>query len=114
MKAKTKKSYLDTLKKQLDEEKLIYKILLDKRRRVNLINKLRLDRAFCIGFRCELIKKGFLDKTIRNFFYNINDYIESLLYPAFYESKHENDKIRYVFADCKSDYLADLFWLFRL
>ena len=114
MKAKTKKSYLDTLKCQLDEENLIYKILLDKRRRVNLINKLRLDKAFCIGFRCELIKKGFLDNTIRNFFYNINDYIESLLYSVLYEEKHKNDKIKYVFADCKSDYLADLFWKFRL
>lgn len=105
---------LEPLDKRLKEESFMLLILSNKERRDNLIKRIASDRAFAIGFCSQLIKKGFLDNTLRNFFYNIYDYIESLLYPIIYEYKHQNDKIQYKFAECSSTYLADLFWKFRL
>ena len=105
---------LEPLDKKLKEESLMLLILSNKEKRVNLINKLKSDRAFLLGFNAQLIKRGFRNLVLRNFFFNIIDYIESLACPISYQVKHQNDKIKYVFADCKSDYLADLFWKFRL
>lgn len=105
---------LDKQAKKEKEEAFMLLLLSNKVYRCNLINKLRLDRAFAVGFCNQLTKRTFRNTILRNFFFNIYDYIESSLYSILYEAKHHKDKIRYKFAECSVDYLADLFWNFRL
>ena len=113
----TKRSYEEKLLKQIDEEQIIYKLLLDEKKRTNLITRIKCDLDYAKGFKFELNKRGFFSVRLSNFFYNINNYIESLVYTSLWQVKQQDlikiGKKAYDFRDAKPKKLADLFWNYK-
>lgn len=113
----TKNSYKTKLERQLDEEQKMLSILNDIDNRRRFISRLKNDLEYARGFKFELNKRGFFNVRLSNFFYNINNYIESLVYTCLWEVKQQDlikiGKKAYDFRDAKPKKLADLFWNYR-
>lgn len=110
----TKNNYKTKLEKQLDEEQQMLSILnnIDNRRR--FISRLKHDLEYAKGFKFELNKRGFFNVRLSNFFYNINNYIESLVYTCLWEVKQQDlikcGKKAYDFRQADTRKLAKIFW----
>lgn len=113
----TKSNYETKIKKQLDEEQKMLSILNDIDNRRRFISRLKNDLEYAEGFKFELNKRGFFSVRLSNFFYNINNYIESLVYTCLWEVKQQDlikiGKKAYDFRDVKPKKLADLFWNYK-
>ncbi len=70
----------EKIRKRIEEERKIAEILNRKYSISNLLRKIRLDENYAKGFYRELCKKGFLDRRLATFFYNIIIYIEDLYF----------------------------------
>lgn len=70
----------EKIRKRIDEERKVKEILSRPKAVSNLLRKIRLDENYAKGFYRELCKKGFLDRQLAVFFYNIIIYIEDLYF----------------------------------
>lgn len=84
----------EKIRKRIEEERQIKQVLNHKYSISNLLRKIRLDENYAKGFYKQLCKKGFLDRTLAHFFYNIILYIEDLYYHEAFLTKHEKHIFR--------------------
>lgn len=70
----------EQIRKRMEEERQIKQVLNRKYSISNLLRKIRLDENYAKGFYKQLCKKGFLDRRLAIFFYNIIIYIEDLYF----------------------------------
>ena len=70
----------EQIRKRMEEERKVKEILSRPKAVSNLLRKIRLDKEYSMGFYRQLCKKGFLDRRLAIFFYNIIIYIEDLYF----------------------------------
>lgn len=114
----TKRKWETQLERRLAEEQEIVRILINTDNRRRLITRIKNDLEYAKGFKLELNKKGFLSVKLANFFYNINNYIESLVFTSLWEVNQrellKNGKNAYDFRKVEPKKLAEIFWNYTL
>lgn len=73
----------DAIGERVAFERRVRAVLGRPRAIYNLINRINKERDYALGFYRELCRKGFLDRQLAVFFYNIIIYIEDLYFPAY-------------------------------
>lgn len=76
----------EKIRERLRFEQRVRDVLARPRSISNLLNKIKKDRDYAVGFYRELCKKSFLGRDLSNFFYNIIIYIEDLYFPNYAKS----------------------------
>lgn len=77
------KNMRDAMSERVAFERRVRAVLGRPRAIHNLINRINKEQDYALGFYRELCRKGFLDRQLSIFFYNLIIYIEDLYFPAY-------------------------------